>query len=94
VTALLFVAVLCMVILITSFIFPALVAYIYIPLSLLIMILAGVICIIRYFGIYMPYIDQNLQNNFIKSHSTASLILGVAFIISFIVSGITVFVKR
>ncbi len=55
-----FVAALSLVIVITTFTIPALIAYFYMPLSLLSMLLFGVIFILRYFDINIPLIHDEL----------------------------------
>lgn len=55
-----FVAALSMVIVITTFTMPILVAYFYMPLTLFSMLLLGVIFILRFLDINLPFIHDEL----------------------------------
>lgn len=64
VLALTFVAAICVILVITTFTIPALAAYIYIPLFLVLMLFSGVIFLVRYFGTTIPFVDPTIQNSF------------------------------
>lgn len=49
--ALTFVIAICLLLVITTYVIPALAAYIYIPLFLMLMLFAGVLFVLRYVGI-------------------------------------------
>ena len=68
VLALAFVAAICVILVITTFTIPAIAAYIYIPLFLILMLFSGVIFLIRYFGSTIPFLDPSIQSKFAKSH--------------------------
>jgi len=79
---------------ITTFTIPAIATYIYIPLLLLLMLFAGIVFLIRYFGPHIPFVPTNIQDNFAKSQSIFTLITGAAFIIGFLAAVCTIFSKR
>lgn len=92
--ALAFVAAICLILVITTFTIPAIATYIYIPLFLILMLFAGIIFLIRFFGQTIPFVSTNIQNNFAKSQSIITLITGLAFIVGFIAAIYTIFSKR
>ena len=89
-----FVAAVCFILVITTFTIPAIATYIYIPLFLALMLFAGVIFLIRYFGQKIPFVSEGIQNNFASSHSFVTLIIGIAFILGFLISIFTILNKR
>lgn len=94
IVAMAFVAAICFILAITSFTIPAVAAYIYIPLFLILMLFAGVIFLVRYFGQKIPFVSDSIQNNYATSNSIVTLIIGIAFIIGFVASLVTIFSKR
>ena len=51
------VAALCLILAITTFLIPAIVGFVYVPLFLILMLLAGSLFISRYFGETIPFVD-------------------------------------
>lgn len=58
------------------------------------MLFAGIIFLIRFFGQNIPFVSPDIQNNFAKSKSAVTLIVGLAFILGFLAACITIFTKR
>lgn len=94
IVALAFVAAICVILVITTFTIPAIATYIYIPLFLALMLFAGIIFLIRYFGTSIPFLNQTLQDNYAHSKSPETLVIGLAFIIGFLAAAFTIFTKR
>lgn len=94
VLALLVVAAICLILVITTFTIPAIATYIYIPLFLILMLFAGVLFLIRFFGQTVPFLSSNIQNSFAQSQSPVTLIIGIAFIVGFLAAIFTIFGKR
>ena len=88
------VAALCLILAITTFLIPAIVAFIYVPLFLILMLLAGAIFISRYFGEVIPLVDPEIQKDFAAPRHLVTLIIGIIFIVGFIASLITITSKR
>ena len=74
------VAALCLILAITTFLIPAIVAFIYVPLFLILMLLAGAIFISRYFGEVIPLVDPEIQKDFAAPRHLVTLIIGIIFI--------------
>ena len=81
--ALICVAALCLVMLIVSFIIPELVAYIFIPISLLLTLLIGSAFLYIHFGQTLPFLSAERQSKFISSHSWLALGLGILLLGAF-----------
>jgi hypothetical protein len=94
VLALAFVAAICLILVVTTFTVPAIATYIYIPLFLILMLFAGVIFLIRFFGQTIPFVSEDNQNNYAQSQSIVTLVTGIAFIVGFLAAIITIFTKR
>lgn len=62
--ALAFVAAICVILVVTTFTIPAIATYIYIPLFLALMLFAGIIFLIRYFGQTIPFVNADIQNSY------------------------------
>lgn len=77
-----------------SFIIPSVSAYIIIPLILLLMLLLGTGFIYSFFGKKLPFVDENFQQTYATSHSEISLIVGIAFILGFVISLIVILLKQ
>lgn len=88
------VAAICIILVLTTFTIPLITTYIYIPLFLILMLFAGVIFLIRFFGQNIPFLSPDIQNNFAKTQSSVTLIIGIAFILGFIAAIVTIFTKR
>jgi uncharacterized membrane-anchored protein len=56
-----------MIFMITSLIIPSIVAYVYLPLIFVFVLIGAVIFALRYFGITLPCIPENIQKIFSKS---------------------------
>lgn len=79
---------------ITSFIIPAISAYIFIPLLLILMLLLGSGFLYRYFGNRLPFVNEDLQSQYAGQHSVISLIVGIAFLAGFVISVIVLTLKQ
>lgn len=75
-----------LVLVITSFILPAVSAYIFIPLMLLLMLALGAGFLYRFFGKQLPFVSEDIQAEYAATHSVVSLVVGVGFLVGFIVS--------
>ena len=89
-----FVVAVCFLLVITSFIIPALAAFFYIPLFLLLMLFAGVLFMLRYFGIHLPIIRAEMQDEYAAKGDFTTLIIGIAFLIGFLTALFTICTKR
>jgi hypothetical protein len=83
-----------LVLVITSFILPAISAYIFIPLMLLLMLALGAGFVYRFFGKQLPFVSEELQAEYAATHSVVSLVVGVGFLVGFIVSLCVIFAKQ
>jgi hypothetical protein len=77
-----------------SFIIPSLSAYVIIPLILLLMLLLGAGFIYSYFGKQLPFVDPDFQQTYATAHSVVSLLVGIAFLLGFVVSLIVILLKQ
>lgn len=77
-----------------SFIIPALSAYVIIPLILLLMLLLGAGFIYSYFGQQLPFVDPDFQQTYATSHSIVSLLAGIAFLLGFMISLVVILLKQ
>ena len=84
----------CLIVVMTSYLIPALAAYIYIPIFLLLMLFMGVLFVLRYFGINLPLISSDVQNSYATKGDLVTLIIGIAFLVGFISAIITIASKR
>lgn len=78
--------VLCIVVVVTIYIIPAIAAYLFIPIMLVLMVLLGVAFIYRYFGHALPFVNRQFQSSYVASYDMVFLIIGILFIIGFIVA--------
>lgn len=86
--------VLCLVVVITTYIIPAIAAYLFIPIMLVMMMLLGVGFIYRYFGHHLPFVNQQFQSAYVASYDTVFLIIGILFLIGFVVALIVVLSRQ
>lgn len=77
-----------------SFIIPSVSAYIVIPLILILMLLLGSGFIYRYFGNKLPFVSMDFQETYATSHSLVSLLVGITFLVGFVVSLIVIVLKQ
>lgn len=84
----------CLFIVITVYLIPALAAYLFIPIMLVLMFLFGSAFIYRFFGKHLPFIPRSLQTTFVSSYNTASLIIGILFIIAFVASLVVILTRQ
>ena len=85
---------LCLVIVITIYIIPALAAYLFIPIMLFFMLMIGAAFIYRFFGKHLPFIPSYIQSNYVASYNTASLVIGILLVIGFIASLVIVLTRQ
>jgi hypothetical protein len=78
----------------STFIIPALVIYIYIPLFLILMLLIGAAFLYVYFGQTLPLLDVNQQKNFVHKNSLLALGIGIGFLVAFVVSIFMIISKK
>ena len=76
----------CLFIVITIYLIPAIAAYLFIPIMLTLMLITGASFIYRFFGKHLPFVPSYIQSNYVASYNTASLIIGILLVIGFIVS--------
>ena len=88
------VAAVCFILTFTTFIFPSLVTYFYVPLMLILMLLLGVVFLIRYFGQTFPFIPQEAQDKYVQKDSLMALVVGIMFIFAFLIALITITCKK
>jgi hypothetical protein len=88
------VAVLCLLMLILSFIIPELVAYIFIPLSLQLTLLLGSGFIYVHFGKTLPFLSPEKQAKFIDNHSWLSLGCGILLLAAFFIIVFVILTKK
>ena len=88
------VAAVCLILVITTFIFPSLVTYFYMPIMLLLMLLLGVAFLYRYFGNSFPFISEASQEKYVQKDSLMALGVGILFLVGFVISLITICCKR
>ena len=81
---------LCLIIVITIYLIPAIAAYLFIPIMLVMMLLFGTGFVYRYAGKNLPFVPAGFQHKYVASYQIASLIIGIIFIFGFIVSLIVV----
>jgi hypothetical protein len=86
--------VLCLLIVITIYLIPAIAAYLFIPIMLILMLLLGIGFIYRFFGHRLPFVSQQFQTSYVSSYNTASLFIGLAFLIGFVVSLVIILTKQ
>jgi hypothetical protein len=84
----------CFVLVLISFVIPSVSAYIVIPLILLLMLLLGAGFIYSFFGQALPFVNEEFQQTYATSHSVISLVVGVAFILGFVVSLVVIVLKQ
>lgn len=87
-------AALCVVVVVITFIIPAISAYILMPLMLLLMLLLGSSFLYRYFGNKLPFINKNIQDKYAGDHTFVSLIVGIGFLVGFLVAMIVLCAKQ
>lgn len=85
---------LCVIIVITIYLIPAIAAYLFIPIMLLLMLLLGSGFIYRFFGKRLPFVPLEIQHQYAELYSTISLFIGLAFLVGFVVSLIVVLTKQ
>lgn len=78
----------------TSFVLPAVSAYIFIPLMLLLMLALGGGFLYRFFGQQLPFVSEDLQAEYAATHSVVSLVVGVGFLLGFVVSLCVILAKQ
>ena len=81
-------------IVITIYIIPAIAAYLFIPIMLVMMLLTGVAFIYRFFGKHLPFIPNYIQSNYVAAYNTASLVIGILLVVAFVVSLIVVLTRQ
>lgn len=77
-----------------SFVIPSVSAYIVIPLILLLMLLLGAGFLYSYFGKQLPFVDSDFQQTYATAHSFISLVVGIAFLVGFVVSLVVILLKQ
>jgi hypothetical protein len=86
---------LCMILALTTFLIPSIVAYLYIPLFLALMLAIGIGFIYRYTGNKLPFLNVEMQDKFMnKSPPLFALIAGVLFLLGFLISIVIICIKR
>lgn len=80
------IAALCILIVFASFSVPLLITLLYVPALLLFMLCFGVAFILRFFNIPLPFVPVNIQLHFAKSYQPLTIIVGVGFIIGFLLA--------
>ncbi len=86
---------LCLILALTTFLIPSIVAYLYIPLFMILLLAIGVGFIYRYTGNKLPFLNSEMQEKFLnKSPPMFALIAGVLFLLGFLISIIIICVKR
>ena len=85
---------LCLVIVITIYLIPAIAAYLFIPIMLVMMLLMGVGFIYRFFGKHLPFVPRSVQTTYVASYNTASLVIGILLVVGFVVSLIVVLTRQ
>ena len=84
----------CLIIVITVYLIPAIAAFLFIPLILLLMLLLGAAFVYRFFGHKLPFVSSQFQIAYVASYNTASLIIGLLFITAFVVSLIVILTRQ
>jgi hypothetical protein len=80
--------------LILSFIIPELVAYIFIPISLILSLIIGSSFIYVYFGKTLPFLSPQKQAKFIDKNSWLALGCGVLFLAAFLIIILVIITKK
>ena len=82
--------ILCLIIVITIYLIPAIAAYLFVPIMLVLMLLIGAGFIYRFFGKHLPFLPKGVQSNYVQAYNTASLFIGILMIVGFITSLVVV----
>ena len=86
--------VLCLVVVVTIYVIPAIAAYLFIPIMLVLMMLLGFGFIYRYFGHHLPFVNRQFQSAYVASYDTVFLVIGILFIIGFVVALVVVLSRQ
>ena len=85
---------LCLILVVTTFIIPSIVTYIYIPVFLLLMLLAGACFIASFAGVALPFVKPEMQQNYAAKNDITTLIIGITFLLGFLAALLTICSKR
>ena len=84
--ALTLIAAICIILVLVSFTFPILITFIYVPVLLLFMLCFGIVFILRFFNIPLPFIPTSIQLHFAKNNQPLTIIVGIGFIVGFLLA--------
>ena len=86
--------IICLIVVITVYIIPAIAAYLFIPIMLVLMLILGVGFIYRYFGHHLPFLNRQFQSSYVAAYDTVFLVIGILFLVAFIIALIVVLYKQ
>lgn len=86
--------ILCLIVVVTIYIIPAIAAYLFIPIMLTMMLVLGVGFVYRYFGHNLPFVNRQFLTAYVAAYDTVFLIIGILFLIGFLVALVVVLAKQ